>query len=154
MIQKSINYVKSNFSNAQIKKYQILSAIVLISQLLFFLSIVLMFFISFWIVIIGILQLWIIQLLSFRCVNCLSNSKDLLEEKAVNHTDYGLKRSPTQILFLQTYKCKKCGFNWENLVERTGHLDGISSMSRDIKNGGKSRMKGESYYNWWKRNKN
>jgi hypothetical protein len=153
MIQKSINYVKNKFTNSQLKKYQILSAIAIISQLLLIVSIVLIFFFSFWIVIIGILQLLIVQRFTFLCVNCLSYSKVLIEEKPVNHSDYMLKRSPTQILFLQTYKCKKCDFNWENLVERTGHLDGIATMSRDIKTGGKSRMKGESYLSYWRRSK-
>lgn len=153
MIQKSINYVKNNFTNSQLKKYQMLSAIVIISQLLLLVSIVLMFYFSFWILIIGILQILIVQRFTFLCVNCLSYSKVLIEEKLVNYTDYMLKRSPTQILYLQSYKCKKCNFIWGNLVERTGHLDGIATMSRDIKKGGKSRMKGESYYNYWKRSK-
>jgi hypothetical protein len=50
-------------------------------------------------------------------------------------------------------KCKKCGFECEQITTRTGSTDGIARMSRDIKRGGKPRLKGESYTSWWRRNK-
>ena len=152
-MKNSINFITNSFTNAQLKKYKFLSAITYISQFILIISIVLVFFTSFWIVIIGILQLWIVKSLTFRCVNCFSNSKVMEDERIVDHAKYDMKRSPTQILLLQAYKCNKCNFRWENLVERTGHIEGIGRMSKDIKSGGKSRMKGESYTNWWRRNK-
>ena len=154
MISNSINYIIDNFDASQKRHYRFFTLSSLISKGLFFLSIILCFFTSFWIVVIGIIQMWIINSLVLSCVNCLSNKTDITDEKQVEYLDYKFKRSsPVMVLIKQTHKCRKCDFTWNNLFERTGHLDGIGKMSKDIKNGGKSRFKGESYINWWKRNK-
>ena len=82
-----------------------------------------------------------------RCINCFkSNALEEQSEKIIGN----------ELLILNVtkqMKCKKCGFECEQITTRTGSTDGIARMSRDIKRGGKPRLKGESYTSWWRRNK-
>jgi hypothetical protein len=82
-----------------------------------------------------------------RCINCFkSNALEEQSEKIFGN----------ELLILNVtkqMKCKKCGFECEQITTRTGSTDGIARMSRDIKRGGKPRLKGESYTSWWRRNK-
>ncbi len=82
-----------------------------------------------------------------RCINCFkSNALEEQSEKIIGN----------ELLILNVakqMKCKKCGFECEQLTQRTGSYEGISRMSRTIKQGGKPRLKGESYTSWWRRNK-
>ena len=82
-----------------------------------------------------------------RCINCFKSNA--LEEQSEKITG-------NEIMILSVskqLKCKKCGFECQQITTRTGSTDGIGRMSRDIKQGGKSRLKGESYTSWWRRNK-
>jgi hypothetical protein len=82
-----------------------------------------------------------------RCINCFKSNA--LEEQSEEITG-------NEIMILNVskqMKCKKCGFECEQLTQRTGSYEGISRMSRTIKQGGRSRLKGESYTSWWRRNK-
>lgn len=87
------------------------------------------------------------KLVANRCVNCLrSNALEEQSEKIMEN----------ELLILNVakqMKCKKCGFECEQLIQRTGSYEGIGRMSRTITQGGKSRQKGESYISWWRRNK-
>ena len=82
-----------------------------------------------------------------RCINCFKSNA--LEEQSEEITG-------NEIMILNVskqMKCKKCGFECEQLTQRTGSYEGIGRMSRTIKQGGKPRLKGESYTSWWRRNK-
>ena len=82
-----------------------------------------------------------------RCINCFKSNA--LEEQSEEITG-------NEIMILNVskqMKCKKCGFECEQLTQRTGSYEGIGRMSRTIKQGGRSRLKGESYTSWWRRNK-
>lgn len=100
------------------------------------------------IIVTGII-LWflLIWFVANRCINCFkSNALEEQSEKIFGN----------ELLILNVtkqMKCKKCGFECEQITTRTGSTDGIARMSRDIKRGGKPRLKGESYTSWWRRNK-
>ena len=82
-----------------------------------------------------------------RCINCFKSNA--LEEQSEEITG-------NEIMILNVskqMKCKKCGFECEQLTQRTGSYEGIGRMSRTIMQGGKPRLKGESYTSWWRRNK-
>jgi hypothetical protein len=82
-----------------------------------------------------------------RCINCFkSNALEEQSEKIIGNERLILNVT-------KQMKCKKCGFECEQITTRTGSTDGIARMSRDIKRGGKPRLKGESYTSWWRRNK-
>jgi hypothetical protein len=82
-----------------------------------------------------------------RCINCFkSNALEEQSEKIIGNERLILNVA-------KQMKCKKCGFECEQITTRTGSTDGIARMSRDIKRGGKPRLKGESYTSWWRRNK-
>jgi hypothetical protein len=82
-----------------------------------------------------------------RCINCFkSNALEEQSEKIIGNERLILNVT-------KQMKCKKCGFECEQFTTRTGSTDGIARMSRDIKRGGKPRLKGESYTSWWRRNK-
>ena len=95
-----------------------------------------------------------------RCINCFkSNALEEQSETIVSDwSKYGVEmtkidKGGVQVMAVKQLKCKKCGFECQQITTRTGSTDGIGRMSRDIKQGGKSRLKGESYTSWWRRNK-
>ena len=95
-----------------------------------------------------------------RCINCFkSNALEEQSETIVSDwSKYGVEmtkidKGGLQVMAVKQLKCKKCGFECQQITTRTGSTDGIGRMSRDIKQGGKSRLKGESYTSWWRRNK-
>jgi hypothetical protein len=102
----------------------------------------------FWIFI-GALVLWLVLrgFTSNGCLNCFKfNALEEQSEKILGN----------ELLTLNVakhMKCKKCGFECEQISQRTGGYEGIGRMSRTIKQGGKTRLKGETYTSWWRRNK-
>ncbi len=100
-------------------------------------------------IIVGALVLWVLLrgFTSNRCLNCFRfNALEEQSEKILGN----------ELLILNVVKhmkCKKCGFECEQISQRTGSYEGIGRMSRTIKQGGKPRLKGESYTSWWRRNK-
>jgi hypothetical protein len=95
-----------------------------------------------------------------RCINCFkSNALEEQSETIVSDwSKYGVEmtkidKGGLQVMAVKQLKCKKCGFECQQITTRTGSTDGIGRMSRDIKQGGRSRLKGESYTSWWRRNK-
>ncbi len=95
-----------------------------------------------------------------RCLNCFKYN-GLLENSETIVSDwskYGVEKTKIdtgglQVMAVKQMKCKKCEFSCEQITTRTGSTDGIAQMSRDIKRGGKARLKGENYTSWWRRNK-
>jgi hypothetical protein len=102
----------------------------------------------FWIIV-GALVLWLVlrRFTSNRCLNCFKfNALEEQSEKILGN----------ELLTLNVakhMKCKKCGFECEQISQRGGSHEGIGRMSRTIKQGGKTRLKGETYTSWWRRNK-
>jgi hypothetical protein len=95
-----------------------------------------------------------------RCLNCfkygLKVSSEQTYQDAASWMKFGVVKgnyNVLQLLVVQQVQCKKCGFECERITQRPGSTDGIGGMARDIKRGGKSRLKGESYTSWWRRNK-
>jgi hypothetical protein len=109
----------------------------------------------------AIILLFITRKFTNRCFECFKFNtwiekgvKEFL--RAFEWEKYGFQKTKSDtalLLVVKQLKCSKCGFECEQISQRTGHLDGIARMSRDIKKGGKQRLKGESYINWWRRNK-
>jgi hypothetical protein len=115
----------------------------------------------FWIII-GALVLWVVLrgFTSNRCLNCFKfNALEEQSETIVSDwSKYGLEKTKIdkgglQIMAVKQLKCKKCAFECQQITTRTGATNGIARMSRDIKRGGKSRLSGETYTSWWRRNK-
>jgi hypothetical protein len=113
----------------------------------------------FWIFI-GALVLWLVLrgFTSNRCLNCFKfGSLEQKEERSESDwSKYGITKSRSDVLILLIItkrQCKKCGFECEQISQRTGGYEGIGRMSRTIKQGGKTRLKGETYTSWWRRNK-
>lgn len=100
----------------------------------------------FWIFI-GSLILWV-ALRGFtanRCLNCFKfGALEQIDEKSESDwSKYGITKSRSDALILLIVtkkKCKKCGFECEQISQRTGSYEGIGSMSRTIKKGGKTRL--------------
>jgi len=115
----------------------------------------------FWIIV-GALVLWLVlrRFTSNRCLNCFKFNA-LVEQSETIVSDwskYGVEmtkidKGGLQVMAVKQMKCKKCGFECQQITTRTGSTDGIGRMSRTIKQGGKSRLKGETYTSWWRRNK-
>jgi hypothetical protein len=113
----------------------------------------------FWIIV-GALVLWLVLrgFTSNRCLNCFKfGSLEQKEERSESDwSKYGITKSRSDVLILLIItkrQCKKCGFECEQISQRTGGYEGIGRMSRTIKQGGKTRLKGETYTSWWRRNK-
>jgi hypothetical protein len=111
-------------------------------------------------IIVFALVLWLVlrSFVANRCFNCFkfNGLKEISETVVSDWSKYGVeksKRDITQIMAIKQMKCNKCGFECQQITLRTGNLDGIGRMSRDIKRGGKTRLKGENYTSWWRRNK-
>lgn len=102
---------------------------------------------TFWIIVFALVLWFVLRWFAAnRCINCFSTNS--LEEQSEKIT--GNER--LILIVTKQMKCKKCGFECEQITTRTGSTDGIGRMSRDINRGGKSRLKGESYTSWWRRN--
>lgn len=113
---------------------------------------------KFWIIVFALVLWVVLRVFTQRCLNCLKfNSLEGKEEKIEGDwSKYGLIKSKydvLQILVVTKKKCKKCGFECVQISQRTGSYEGIGRMSRIIKQGGKPRIKGETYTSWWRRNK-
>jgi hypothetical protein len=111
-------------------------------------------------IIVFALVLWFIlrNYAANRCFNCLKYNGLIQTSETIvsDWSKYGVEKTKidtVQIMAVKQLKCKKCGFECEQITTRTGSLDGIGRMSRDIKQGGKARLKEENYTSWWRRNK-
>ena len=126
------HFINSEFTEKQQSNY---SKLVLLTNLSFFflvLGFILPFFgVTLWTLPIAIAQKLIINSLTFRCVNCFSMKFSQTSEEITQHGKFGLKRSPLMVLYIRTYQCKNCGFEWASLKEKTGNVEGIAQLGRD-----------------------
>jgi hypothetical protein len=75
-----------------------------------------------------------------RCINCFkSNALEEQSETIVSDwSKYGVEmtkidKGGLQVMAVKQLKCKKCGFECQQITTRTGSTDGIGRMSRTIK---------------------
>jgi len=91
---------------------------------------------TFWIIVFALVLWFVLRWFAAnRCINCFSSNA--LEEQSEKIT--GSERLILNVT--KQMKCKKCGYECEQLTQRTGNYEGIGRMAREKRKKEQERFK-------------